>query len=56
MNNYLDTDGCPDTIPVTDSSKSESESDNTLLQWTAVIAALITAAGAVGAAKFKKSS
>jgi len=56
MNNYLDSDGCPDTTPVNDSAKSESEQDNSLLQWTAVIAALITAAGAVGAAKFKKPS
>ncbi|NJK77827.1 MAG: hypothetical protein HC944_02215, partial [Nanoarchaeota archaeon] len=50
------TDGCPDTSPINEPLKSEPESDNTLLQWTAVIAALITAAGAVGAAKFKKSS
>jgi len=56
MNNYLDSDGCPDVTPVNDSTKSESEQDSSLLQWTAVIAALITAAGAVGAAKFKKPS
>ena len=55
MNNYLDSDGCPDITQVND-SKSEPEQDNSLLQWTAVIAALITAAGAVGAAKFKKPS
>ncbi|MGI0057704.1 MAG: thrombospondin type 3 repeat-containing protein, partial [Nitrosarchaeum sp.] len=59
INNYQDTDGCPDIVPITDSvstSKSESEQNNTIFQWTAVIAAIITAAGAIGAAKFKKSS
>ncbi|MBI4131973.1 MAG: thrombospondin, partial [Nitrosarchaeum sp.] len=57
INNYQDTDGCPDIVPADISTpKSDSEQDNSIFQWTAVIAAIITAAGALGAAKFRKSS
>ena len=57
INGFQDSDGCPDIIPTTDSALvSESENDNSLLQWTAVIASVITAVGAIGAAKLRKSS
>lgn len=54
---FEDSDGCPDIIPTADSTPiSESEDDNSLLQWTAVIASVITAVGAIGATKLRKSS
>jgi hypothetical protein len=53
INGFEDTDGCPDVIPENESSK-ESESNNSLLQWTAVIASCITAAGGIAAAKYRK--
>ena len=56
INNYQDTDGCPDVVPVSDSVPTKSEQDNSFFQWTAIIAAIITAVGAIGAAKFKKQS
>jgi len=57
INNYQDTDGCPDIVPADVSTpKSDSEQDNSIFQWTAVIAAIITAAGAILGAKFRKSS
>ena len=57
INGFQDSDGCPDIIPTSDSAtKSESENNNSLLQWTAVIASVITAVGAIGAAKLRKSS
>jgi hypothetical protein len=57
INGFQDSDGCPDIIPTTDSTPiSESEDDSSLLQWTAVIASVITAVGAIGAAKLRKSS
>ncbi|PHY09514.1 MAG: hypothetical protein CK527_02650 [Nitrosarchaeum sp.] len=36
-------------------TKSKSDVDNPLLQWTAIIALIITAVGAITAAKFRKS-
>ncbi|MFB5612839.1 MAG: hypothetical protein ACE5RL_06005 [Nitrosarchaeum sp.] len=55
VNGFEDLDGCPDLISI-DESNSKSKDDNSILQWTAIIAAGITAAGAIGAAKFKKHS
>jgi len=56
INGFQDTDGCPDVVTGIDSSKSESEQNNSLLQWTAVIASTITAVGAISAAKLRKHS
>ncbi|MFB5605046.1 MAG: hypothetical protein ACE5R7_02020, partial [Nitrosarchaeum sp.] len=55
VNGFEDLDGCPDLVSI-DESNSKSKDDNSILQWTAIIAAGITAAGAIGAAKFKKHS
>jgi len=52
FNGFEDTDGCPDVIP--DKEPSNSKYDNSLLQWTAVIASCITAAGGIAAAKYRK--
>ncbi len=59
-NNYQDSDGCPDVDPKKEPARTTEPSpepvqDNSLLQWTAVIAASITAVGAIGAAKLKRS-
>mgnify|MGYP003336259978 CR=1 FL=1 len=51
VNGFEDTDGCPDTIP--DREPSDAK-DNSILQWTAIIASLITAAGGIAAAKYRK--
>ena len=56
INGFQDSDGWPDVITTDSTSKTESEQNNTLLQWTAVIASIITAVGAVGAAKLRKQS
>ncbi|EPA05582.1 hypothetical protein [Candidatus Nitrosarchaeum limnium] len=53
INGFQDSDGCPDIIPTVD---TKSEQDNSFLQWTAVIASVITAVGAISAAKLRKSS
>jgi len=55
INGFQDSDGCPDVVTGIDTQKSQSDQNN-LLQWTAVIAAGITATGAIAAAKFKKPS
>src|SRR3990170_1847108 len=58
MNGFEDSDGCPDTPPVNvieGNQVEEKGADNSgLYQWAAVIAAGITAAGSIAAAKYRK--
>jgi hypothetical protein len=57
VNGFEDSDGCPDTPPVNviEGNQEEKPADNSgLYQWAAVIAAGISAAGGMAAAKYKK--
>src|SRR3989304_6231121 len=58
MNGFEDSDRCPDTPPVNvieGNQVEEKGADNSgLYQWAAVIAAGITAAGSIAAAKYRK--
>ncbi len=72
INGYKDTDGCPiycKQIPTSDKCSagqtniggkcvvdSPNDSTSDVVQWTAVIAAAITAVGGITAAKFRKHS
>lgn len=48
INEFQDTDGCPDVAPVSESvPTSKSEQDNSFFQWAAVATALITTVGAI---------
>ena len=53
FNDFADWDGCPD-VETDDKSSKESQQNNSILQWTAVIAACISAGGGIAAAKYRK--
>ncbi len=53
INMYQDTDGCPDVVPE-NSASEKTASDGAFFQWTAIIAAGISAAGGIAAAKYRK--
>ena len=53
INMYQDADGCPDVVPENNVSE-KNVSDGAFFQWTAIIAAGISAAGGIAAAKYRK--
>jgi hypothetical protein len=58
FNGFEDSDGCPDTPPppeISGNQGTQQPADSGgLYQWAAVIAAGVTAAGGIAAAKYKK--
>lgn len=53
INGFQDMDGCPDVVPENNASE-KTTSDGAFFQWTAIIAAGISAAGGIDAAKYRK--